>query len=240
MVKIYETNLINPIIRYQGTDEDMVKYLTELWKEDFKLEKEVVEKKYNSLPKNIKLDIFKNTLHKISDNLIFRGNFGAYDDMLEKEMSLNKKSIIMSDKKCRELYLCFNDLIRYNSIRTEIFNNIKFATVFIKHKKGDDKDPKNFRFLSNHSNSFKILDKFWTNNLINSLKRKNKLPDKNLVKNNFDRNYSVSIRDLALDKITKFKEGIKIVLLDITKAFDSVSWNILESLLVKNLTSFTS
>ena len=142
----------------------------------------------------------------------------------------------MNYKQSKELYLCLNDFIRYNNIRSSLFDNIKYATIFIKHKKGDNKDPKNFRFLSNHTNCFKILDKFWTNNLIATLTRNKSLPDKKIVMNNFDRTYTVSIRDLALEKIFKFKNGSKIVLLDIRKAFDSVSWNILKDLLVKNLT----
>lgn len=234
MSKSYEAKLMNPIIKYQGSDEDMISYLSDLWKDDITVNK--TKKSFKEVPKDINISNFKNTLSKVSDNLIFRGNFGAYDNMLEKEMSLNKKSIIMNKKDCKELYLCLNDLIRYNNIRPSLFDNIKYATVFVKHKKGDDKDPKNFRFLSNHSKCFKILDKFWTNNLINVLSRNNSLPDKTIVRNNFDRTFTVSIRDLALEKMYKFKNGSKIVLLDIKKAFDSVSWNILKELLINNLT----
>lgn len=234
MVKSYEGKLMNPTIKYKGSDSNMISYLSNLWKDEFKFQSPEVD--FGNVPKKVNLDNFKNTLSKVSDNLVFRGNFGAYDNMLEKEISLNKKSIIMNKKQCQELYLCLNDLIRYNNIRSSLFDNIKYATIFIKHKKGDDKDPKNFRFLSNHSNCFKILDKFWTNNLIGTLTRNNSLPDKKIVINNFDRTYSVSIRDLALEKISKFKNGSKIVLLDIRKAFDSVSWKILKDLIIKNLT----
>ena len=234
MVKSYEAMLMNPTIKYQGSDSSMIKHLSNLWKDTVNLQSSRVA--FGKIPNQLNLTNFKNTLLKVSDNLVFRGNFGAYDNVLEKEMSLNKKSVIMNKKQCQELYLCLNDFIRYNNIRTSLFDNIKYATIFIKHKKGDDKDPKNFRFLSNHTNCFKILDKFWTNNLIATLIRNDSLPDKKIVRNNFDRTYTVSIRDLALEKIFKFKNGSKIVLLDIRKAFDSVSWNVLKDLLVKNLT----
>jgi len=126
--------------------------------------------------------------------------------------------------------------MKYNSIRSELFNKIKFAEIFIKHKKGDNKDPKNFRFLSNHTKIFKIIDKYWTNSLINILQQNNALPDKSIVKNSFNRKYSVSIRDLALDKVTRVFQGKKIVLLDIRKAFDSVSWVTLNKMVTQNLT----
>lgn len=241
MVDKIEAKLFNvlnctDVTKYSGLDEEMVSYLTGLWSEEG--DRNIIKKnkkKLDKMKKNINVDKFKKTLELISDNLIFRGNFGAYTDNLEKEMSLNKKSIIMDYNKTKELYLCLDDFIKYNQIRDELFDKIKFATIFTKYKKGDFSDPKSFRFLSNHSNTFKIIDKFWTNNLLAVLKRANKLPDINIVKNNFDREYTFSIRDLALEKLRSFRNGKKIVLIDIKKAFDSVSWNIIEDLLIKNL-----
>ena len=234
MAKAYENKLTNPIKKYEGSDNDMVIHLTKLWE----AKKTTFGRNVNfdELPEDINLLNFKNTLSKISDNLVFRGNFGAYDNELEKEMSLTKKSVVLDKKNCKTLYLCLNDLIKYNSIRSELFDKIKFADIFIKHKKGDNTDPKNFRFLSNHTKIFKIIDKFWTNSLINTLEKNNALPDKSIVKNNFSREYSVSIRDLALEKVIKVSNGKKIVLLDIQKAFDSVSWTSLNELVTKNIT----
>ena len=238
MAKAYEDKLVNPIKKYEGSEKEMVIHLTQLWKKSSTTKNSTINRStinFETIPNRIDLNHFKNTLSKVSDNLVFRGNFGAYDNKLEKEMSLTKKSIIMNKKNCRTLYLCLNDLIRYNSIRPELFNNIKFADIFIKHKKGDNKDPKNFRFLSNHTKIFKIIDKFWTNSLINMLEKNNALPDKSIVKNNFSREFTVSIRDLALEKVVKVSNGKKIVLLDIQKAFDSVSWTSLNELVIKNI-----
>ena len=233
MAKAYEDNLVNPEKKYMGSDKDMVKHLTDLWKAKKSTFGRDIE--FDNLPQKIDLIRFKDTLSRISDNLVFRGNFGAYDNELEKEMSLTKKSVIMNKNNCKTLYLCLNDLLRHNSIRGELFDKIKFADIFVKHKKGDNIDPKNFRFLSNHTKIFKIIDKFWTNSLINTLEKNNALPDNTIVKNNFSREYSVSIRDLAVDKVIKVRNGKKIVLLDIKKAFDSVSWDSLNELLIKNL-----
>ena len=130
--------------------------------------------------------------------------------------------------------MCLNDLFRYNSIRSDLFGKIKFADIFLKHKKGDNKDPKNFRFLSNHTKIFKIIDKYWTNSMIGALQKNNCLPDSSIVRNNFSREFSMSIRDLALEKLEKYNMGKKIVLLDIQKAFDSVSWPVLNKLVTKN------
>jgi hypothetical protein len=236
MESAYYSKLFNPLITYKGTDDQMISYLSYLWKDNTSTRTSIGDANFVNHKQNINVTQFKAIMNKISDNIVFRGNFGAYGDALEKELSLNKKSIIMNYKQSKELYLCLDDLIKYNRIRPELFEKIKYATIFIKHKKGDEKDPKNFRFLSNHHKIFKILDKFWTNSLINILKKNKGLPDRAIVRNNLDREYSVSIKDLALEKLTRFKLGKKIVLLDIQQAFDSVSWNALEKLLIRNIT----
>jgi hypothetical protein len=236
MESAYYSKLFNPLITYKGTDDQMIAYLSYLWKDNTSTRTPIGDANFVNHKQNINVTQFKAIMNKISDNIVFRGNFGAYGEALEKELSLNKKSIIMNYKQSKELYLCLDDLIKYNRIRPELFEKIKYATIFIKHKKGDEKDPKNFRFLSNHHKIFKILDKFWTNSLINILKKNKGLPDRVIVRNNLDREYSVSIKDLALEKLTRFKLGKKIVLLDIQKAFDSVSWNALEKLLLRNIT----
>ena len=239
MVDNLKSKLMNPIIKYNGTDDDMIQYLTELWSDDIEKKREE-KKKYQKMKTNMNISKFKKTLEKTSDNLIFRGNFACYSDNLEKEMSLTKKSIVMNYNKTKELYLCLDDLIRYDSIRPELFNKIKHATLFVKHKKGVNTEPKNFRYLSNHTNNFKILDKYWTNNIIRVLERNNSLPDKNIVRNNFDRKFTFSIKNLALEKLIEYRKGKNIILIDIQKAFDSISWDILEKLLVKNLTRKTN
>ena len=96
MVKSYEGKLMNPTIKYKGSDSNMISYLSNLWKDEVEFQSSQVD--FGDVPKEINLGNFKNTLSKVSDNLVFRGNFGAYDNMLEKEMSLNKKSIIMNKK----------------------------------------------------------------------------------------------------------------------------------------------
>ena len=96
---------------------------------------------YRSVPDNFSIVNFKNILKNVSDNLVFRGNFGGYDNALEKEMSLTRKSVILNEKNCRLLYLCLNDLFRYNSIRSELFGKIKFAEIFYEKKETDLQKP---------------------------------------------------------------------------------------------------
>jgi len=197
-----EDKFVKKTQTYTGEVDDMVKYLENLWSSNYKyLMKNV---KYNSIKKDINVSKFQDNLISMSDNLVFRGNFGAYNDKLEKELSLNKKSIILSKDNCILLYQCFHDLFRNNTIRESLFRKIKNADIFIKHKKNEPDIPSNFRFLSNHHKLFKIIDKFWTNSLISVLKENNRLPDKNIVRNNFNREFSMSIRDLALEKLNVY------------------------------------
>lgn len=233
MTKTYVNKSKDSLVKYEGSDTEMIEHLKILWKSNSTFHSEKVN--FQNLPENINLQNFKNILKNISDNLVFRGNFGGYQESLEKELSLTKKSVMLNPKNCKLLYLCLDDLMKYDRIRPDLFKNIKFADIFVKHKKGDVKDPSNFRFLSNHSKIFKIIDKFWTNRLINVLTKNNSLPDKSIVRNSFDRKYATSIRDLAYEKLVRFHTGKKIVLLDVKKAFDSVTWNVLYEKLVNNL-----
>ena len=98
MSKPYEAKLFNPTINYRGSDESMVEYLSELWKEEIcrdssNITEEETIKDYGVKDYGIKdLTNFKNTLSKVSNNLVFKGNFGCYNNALEKEMSLTKKN----------------------------------------------------------------------------------------------------------------------------------------------------
>ena len=62
MTKAYEAKLMNPIIKYQGSDQKMVEYLTGLWKDD-NCVKEKDKMKYEKIP-----DLCKK--YKIKKNLI--------------------------------------------------------------------------------------------------------------------------------------------------------------------------
>lgn len=236
MEKINSDNFLLSDINYQGSDEDIIHYLSELWNDKNTKKNHIRYVGINfSKHSNSVLNNFKSILSKASNNLVFRGNFGAYNTKLEKELSLSKKQINMNISNTRLLHNCLSDLFKYDNIRGSWFNKIKNATIFVKHKKGDPKIPKNFRFLSNHSNIFKIIDKIWTDLLINILKKENKLPDSNIIRNHFYRKFETSIRDLALEKIKKYHSNKKILLLDISKAFDNVNWKVIKSLLIKNL-----
>ena len=75
MAKAYEDNLVNPEKKYMGSDKDMVKHLTDLWKAKKSTFGRDIE--FDNLPQKIDLIRFKDTLSRISDNLVFRGNFGV-------------------------------------------------------------------------------------------------------------------------------------------------------------------
>lgn len=61
----------------------------------------------------------------------------------------------------------------------------------------------------------------------------NNLPNPNIFKSNLIKSHTESVINLATKNTMDFKH---VVLLDIQKAFDSVNWNVLEELLISNLT----
>jgi hypothetical protein len=89
--------------------------------------------------------------------------------------------------------------------------------------------------LVNHHNVIKILDRLWCVEVINSCGTN--LPDKNIYKANLVRAFNGSIIETA---IANTNSTSSVVLLDIAKAFDSLDWDILEELLLNNLTRKSS
>ena len=236
MVNIDSSKFSLSTTTYQGSDSDLISHLTNLWADNIsKLGRIRYTGTNYPNSRNKQLSQFKNKLSQLSNKLVFRGNFGAYNEKLEKELSLTKKQVKMNKSDTQLLHNCLTDLFIYNNIRGKWFDKIKYTTLFVKHKKGDPKDPKNFRYLSNHSKIFKIIDKLWTDLLIGVLKKENKLPDKKIVRNHFYRTFETSIRDLAIEKLVKYHSNKNILLLDISKAFDNVSWKVIKSLLFKSL-----
>ena len=71
MVKSYEGKLMNPTIKYKGSDSNMISYLSNLWKDEVEFQSSQVD--FGDVPKEINLGNFKNTLSKVSDNLVLSG-----------------------------------------------------------------------------------------------------------------------------------------------------------------------
>lgn len=96
---------------------------------------------------------------------------------------------------------------------------------------GEINNPDNFRYLTNHHNVIKIIDRLWCLELIN--KCKNKLPDKNIFISNLINQKFKKIYKILISNTENLEN---IIILDIKKAFDSLDWNIIYRLLLINLT----
>jgi hypothetical protein len=189
-------------------NENVIYYLIKLWNnEDIQISmKKYYMKKKNNNNNNIIID----------DNITYYG-IELEKDLLIKNMRNNEMKLVLK-------YQSSNDNIKKNIIKT-LYNN-----VFPKHKKGDITNPENFRYLTNHDNVIKYLDRKWSINILILLH--NKLPNPDIFKCPLKKKLYKSVLNVA----THNTESIdNVVLLDITKAFDSLEWNIIYELLLSNL-----
>ena len=209
----------------QVTDEQVTENETE--NENSELDELEVNKITNSFHN-------KNTFKKnIKENLkkIREIGFRAYKNIgLEKEVNLIVKSV--TDNEISQVY---NFKVSNDFNRRNIMKDISRCTIFPKYKSGDTTKPENFRYLVNHHNVIKIIDRLWCVDLINSCGTN--LPDKNIYKANLVKAFNGSIIETAVEN-TKSIDSV--VLLDISKAFDSLEWDVLEELLHSNLSKKTS
>ncbi len=166
---------------------------------------------------------------QVKDNLnkIREIGFRVYHDIgLEKEVNLVTSTVTNGDiDKVHDFKLgCpFS--------RKSLMGDISRCIIFAKHKSGDKTKPENFRYLVNHHNTVKILDRIWCSELI--LKCGNNLPDKDIYKSTLVKAFNGSIITTATENTKSFAN---VVMIDIMKAFDSLDWDILEELLLSNLT----
>jgi hypothetical protein len=112
--------------------------------------------------------------------------------------------------------------------RKKIMNEIGSCSIFLKHKSGSLTNPENFRYLINHHNAIKILDRIWYKEVLD--KCNYNLPDRDIFKLSFDNSTNLittaSNNTLSRDNV---------LLLDLIKAYDSLEWNIIEHLLFHSL-----
>jgi hypothetical protein len=208
-------------------DEDVIEYLNELWNGIYK--KNIFLKIINSIISNIKV-LFKPNKNQFVENIkqhfqqIRSIGFTVYNNMLlEKEVELQETNN-------KELNQTFDYIYNNNLTRERLMRYICKCTIFPKYKSGDVTNPANFRYLVNHHNTIKILDRLWCIELIN--KCGINLPDNNIFKSNLLKSFNSCIINTAIENTNDIYNKI---LLDIIRAFDSIEWNILENLLISNL-----
>jgi hypothetical protein len=109
--------------------------------------------------------------------------------------------------------------------------DISRCTIFPKYKHGDQTKPESFRYLVNHHNTIKILDRLWCVDVINNIK--DNMPNPDIFKASLINRVNNTTSEIAVLNTNSIDS---IVILDIEKAFDSLEWDVLENLLISNLT----
>jgi hypothetical protein len=217
---------------WNKTDESVIQKLIDdnvinkITKDETKVEEsELDEIEINEI---VNIENENNFKKNIRDNLnkIREIGFRAYKNIgLEKEVNLIIKSV--TDNEINQVY---NFKVADDFNRRNIMKDISRCTIFPKYKSGDVTKPENFRYLVNHHNVIKIIDRLWCVEVINNCG--SNLPDKNIYKANLVKAFNGSIIETAIEN-TKTIDSV--VLLDISKAFDSLDWDMLEELLYSNL-----
>ena len=237
-------------IKLEAQNEEVIAYLESLWMSSNPIIQEQLEEKKDEniiQPENIVVDTDNKVLEeqpakqpakqqftkKVRDNLqaLRDVGFRVYHNIgLEKEVNLQTKTV--SNEDVNKVY---DYKVGTIFTRKQLMTNICKTTIFPKYKSGDTKNPASFRYLVNHNNTIKILDRMWVLDVIT--KCGNNVPDSEIYKSNLVKNFSPNIIHTAI-KNTECRESV--VLLDITRAFDSLEWVVLEELLLANLTRKTN
>ena len=152
-----------------------------------------------------------------------------YNANLEKEVNLAPKEVTSDD---------INKVYDFKTMglltKRALMKDISHCIIYPKYKFGENNKPESFRYLVNHHNVIKILDRLWCIELNNKI---NSTPDPQIYKTSLFGTYHDAVSDVAV-KNTESMESV--VLLDIEKAYDSLEWDVLENLLLSNLSRKTS
>jgi len=209
-------------VKINASDEIVINYLeNDLWKSKNSYD-------FSPIQTENKLSFFINIEEdKITNILKISSNSNNYNIQLEKEVDLNIDKISCEDIK---------KAINFNNCMNKNKSILKFNKCFVipKYKSGYTNNPSNFRYLVNHSNVIKIIDRIWYQSLIDCIK--NNLPDKKIYKVNLFPGFNVKVIDTAINNTFNINST---VLIDINKAFDSLEWNVLEDLLISNISRKT-
>ena len=218
-------------------DIDVINYIINLWNpypftqyNKFKIIRIIINIILNILSYFYYLFVSKESIiNNIQNNIlnIKKTNIELYyNDHLEKKL-FKIKTVTYNDILFVYRYLNSNSYNRKN-ILCEPYNH---AHIFPKYKSGDRTQPEHFRYMVQHHKYIKILDKIWCHQVITLCD--NNLPDKDIFKTNITYSCNNNIINIAINNTTSMQD---VVLLDITQAYDSLHWDILENLLLSNLT----
>ena len=201
----------NPRVLNNLVDKIEDKTVNEINQEEFKKFKDLIKDKFTSI------------------NMI--GNFN-YNNKLEKEVRLKKNELSESD--ILTSYKAYNDLTNFNKINNDTMNKINTVQVAlkIKDKTKDHMDINNYRFIQLHSKSIKLIDRLWCFKVMNLIKSL----DTHIFKSNLVRDIDGMTCMPIIETANKNTlSRTNVVLIDITKAFDSCEFDVIETLLYKSL-----
>ena len=219
-------DLIVKLKKYEGTIESLIDYLNNFYKSENDQKNKLDLSIINTKITDDNLKSFKNFIVNNIDNINYNANISNYGDSLERDISLTKKDLHLNNSESLLLFRCYNDFNNNYKINQNLLKKINKCKIFPKYKgNGDNKLLNNFRFLFDHSKYFKILDKLLTMELVEKLKKNNNMPNKDIYCANIDRIYSNSIKELAYDIV---KSDDNYILIDISKAFDSLEFDFIE------------
>ena len=238
-------------IKLDATDDVVVTYLNKLWESKSvtvnnrpvinkrPLEQELAESPNKKIkveqtkqPDTKKVIINKPIINNLDPNSIKnslyelrRIGFWIYNGQrFETELNLNPKKVTTKDIKT---VIAFNN----NQLtRADLLRNISRCVIIPKYKcNGSPSDPKNFRYLINHHNVIKIIDRLWCRYVIT--KMGDNKPDPTIYTASMITNQVLS-NNLSIQNTLSYDS---VVLLDIQKAFDSLEWYVIQELLIANL-----
>lgn len=211
------------ILEYNNQNNLLSEYkcLLELFNSEIQYEKFV-----ELFKKNINL-IKKISYTKNFANYFDIGNINLKSEGDEKN-NINVIIDLISNKDIESVYTYLHSPIE---IKKAIIKEYSKSFVIPKNKSNKDfTNPENFRYYINHHNVIKIIDRLWCIKLLsyfNTYPIDNKIFKSYLIKNDF-----YQIIKLATKNTCELENK---VILDISKAYDSVDWSILPRLVYSNL-----
>jgi hypothetical protein len=182
--------------------------------------------------------LFKNNLNLIR-KIGYAKNYTNYFDIQNNNLKSegdekNNINVIIELITDEDIKLIFNYLQSPIEIKKIIIKKYSKSNIIPKNKSSSDDlaNPENYRYYTNHHNIIKIIDRLWCIKLIsyfNEYPIDNEIFKSKLIEQDFSQ-----IRNLATINTCKLENK---VILDISRAYDSVDWDILYRLVYSNLSN---
>jgi len=192
------------------------------------------------------IDELKNSNYEIFSNFVNINNFEKYITEILNKKIINPYTSESSDKDfnidkkyftTKKIKFVYEYLLEKNfDQKLNKLDKINSCRLYPKYKKDDESKPENYRFLTDHTNEFKLIDRIYLDILTNIMP--NNLINSNYFKASLNRNVKMDSCCTVASNNTESLDNV--VLLDVSKAFDSVEWSILYNNMIEILTEYIS